>query len=257
MFLFRAYRETAVLTPNRYSIRRSSTFVLAALALSVFGGMQPASAQGLFDTLFGGFHRRQALPQHSNSYADPYGSPDGESRRSSGETSGSYGHGTAFCVRTCDGRYFPIQRQAGASPVEICRSFCPAAKTMVFTGSKIDGAVAQNGTRYADLDSAFAYRNSLVANCTCNGKDGLGLARMEATGDPTLRPGDIVATNNGLATYNAKSAEFTPINPASGEWARRLAEVKVRPAPPQQKIDVSAAAQDDVKSTKRTRRAAR
>ena len=115
---------------------------------------------------------------------------------------------------------------------------------------------SQNGTRYADLDTAFAYRNALVANCTCNGKDGLGLARIEATADPTLRAGDIVATNGGLATYNSKSADFTPINRASGEWARRLTEIKVRPAPPQQKIDVPAAAQDEVKPVKRTRRAA-
>jgi len=198
--------------------------------------------------LFGGFQRRQSLPQQSNSYADPNVSLDGES---------SGGHGAAFCVRTCDGRYFPIQRHAGASAADVCRSFCPAAKTVVFTGSKIDSAVAQNGARYADLDSAFAYRNGLVANCTCNGKDGLGLARIEATADPTLRSGDIVATNGGLATYNGRSAALTPINPASGEWARRLAEVKVRPAPPQQKIDVSAAAQDDVQPAKRGRRAAR
>jgi hypothetical protein len=224
--------------------------------MSAFGGMQPASAQGLFESLFGGFQRREPLPQRSNSYADPFASPESESRRS-GDTSGSYGHGTAFCVRTCDGRYFPIQRQAGASPAEICRSFCPAAKTVVFSGSKIDGAVAQNGARYADLDTAFAYRNGLVANCSCNGKDGLGLARMEVTTDPTLRQGDIVATNAGLATYNGKSAEFTPINRASGEWARRLAVVKVRPAPPQQKIVVSAAGEDDPKPARRSRRAAR
>ena len=245
-----------MLNPDRCWIRRSGTLVLAALALSsVIGGMQSASAQNLFDMLFGGSPRRASLPHQTSSYADPSMSPGRESRRWSGESSGSYG--TAFCVRTCDGRYFPIQRQSGASPIEICRSFCPAAKTAVYTGSKIDSAVAQNGARYADLDSAFAYRNGLVANCTCNGKDGLGLARMEAAGDPTLRPGDIVATNTGLATFNGKSAEFTPINPASGEWARRLAQVKVRPAPPQQKIDVSAAAQDDDKPTKRTRRAAR
>ena len=258
MFCFRAYREMSLLTTHRGSIRRSGAVVLAALALSIFVAGQPASAEGLFDTLFGSFQRRPSLPQHSNSYADPYVSPDGESRRSGGESSGGHGHGTAFCVRTCDGRYFPIQRHAGASAADICRSFCPAAKTMVFSGSKIDGAVAQNGARYADLESAFAYRSGLVANCTCNGsKDGLGLARLEATGDPTLRTGDIVATANGLATYNGKSAEFTPINPASGEWARRLSEVKVSPAPPQQKIDISAAVQDDVKPAKRTRRAER
>ena len=94
------------------------------------------------------------------------------------EASG-FGHGTVYCVRTCDGRYFPMQNHAGASAAEICRSFCPAAKTMVFSGSKIDTAVAQNGARYADLDSAFAYRDKVVDHCTCNGKDGLGLARVE------------------------------------------------------------------------------
>jgi hypothetical protein len=244
-----------VFTLDRFSIRQSGAVLLAVTVLSAFGSVQPASAEGLFEALFGGFQRRPSLPSQSSPYADPNGSTDRES-------SGGYGHGTAFCVRTCDGRYFPIQRHAGASPAEVCRSFCPAAKTVVFTGSKIDSAVAQNGKRYADLDSAFAYRNGLVANCTCNGKDGLGLAQIEATTDPTLRPGDIVATNAGLATYNGKTAEFTPLNRASGEWARRLAEVKVRPAPPQHKIDVattdgSAAAQDDIKPAKRGRRAAR
>ena len=32
---------------------------------------------------------------------------------------------------------------------------------MVFSGGKIDTAVAQNGTRYADLDNAFAYRDKV------------------------------------------------------------------------------------------------
>jgi hypothetical protein len=108
----------------------------------------------------------------------------------------------------------------------------------VLTGSKIDSAVASNGTRYADLDTAFTYRDKIVKNCTCNGKDG-GLAHLDATSDPTLRPGDIVATDNGLAIYSGrggKSAEFTPVSRASGEWARRLADIKVRAAPPEAKI---------------------
>lgn len=227
---------------NRCSIRQSGAALLTVLTVSVFGGVQQAAAENFFEMLFGGFQRH--MSRQSNS--DP-----------NGDSSGGYGHGTAFCVRTCDGRYFPIQRHAGASPAEICHSFCPAAKTVVFTGSKIDHAVAQSGARYADLDSAFAYRNGLVANCSCNGKDGGGLARIEATTDPTLRAGDIVATNDGLATYSGKSAEFTPINPASGEWARRLAEVKVRPAPPQEPVEVTGSVNDDVKPAKRNRRAPR
>src|SRR5262249_21813750 len=138
--------------------------------------------------------------------------------------------------RTCDGRYFPMQRLAGASPAETCRSFCPASRTMVFSGSKIDTAAAQNGARYADLDSAFAYRDKLVKNCTCNGREG-GLAHLDTSSDPTLQPGDIIATNSGFATFSGRSAEFTPINPSSSALVRQLAETKVRPAPPEQKIE--------------------
>ncbi|AMN45155.1 DUF2865 domain-containing protein [Rhodoplanes sp. Z2-YC6860] len=234
---------------SRCTIAKSGAALFAVLALSAFGSVQQAAAENFFETLFGGFQRRMSMPQQSNSDADPSG----------GETSGGYGHGTAYCVRTCDGRYFPIQRHAGVTPAELCHSFCPAAQTVVFSGSKIDTAVAQNGARYADIDTAFAYRNRLVANCTCNGKDGGGLARLDTATDPTLRSGDIVATNDGLATYNGKTAEFTPINPASGEWARRLAEVKVRPAPPQDTSEVAAApmTNDDPKPVKRTRRGTR
>jgi len=220
---------------DRRSIRHLGGVLLATLMLWPATSVQPAAAQGLFQALFGGFQRRAPayLPPQTSSFADPFGG--GESRRSAG----GFGHGTVYCVRTCDGRYFPLQRHAGATPADLCRSFCPAAKTMVFSGSRIDTAVAPNGTRYADLDNAFAYRDKVDNGCSCNGKDGLGLARVEPSGDPTLRPGDIVATDEGLATYTGKhkAAEFTPIDSSKSEWARRLAEVKVRPAPPTEKIE--------------------
>ena len=58
----------------------------------------------------------------------------------------------------------------------------------------------------------------LVANCTCNGKDAFGLAPFELSRDPTLRPGDIVSTKQGLMAYNGKSGKadaFTPVNASS------------------------------------------
>jgi hypothetical protein len=246
-----------------------------ALALSAFGAGQLALG-GPLDSMFDGVQqRRKPLPRQASSYANPYISPGNADRRAApsragqrpggqthravangggqrrgGEAGGSSGHGMAFCVRTCDGRYFPMQRHAGASPVEACRSFCPAAKTVVLTGSKIESAVAHNGTRYADLNTAFAYRKKVVADCTCNGKDEFGLARVGAETDPTLRPGDIVATNKGLGTYAGKSAAITPINPASSEWARRVAEMKVRPAPSQAMAEATGTVADDVKSAK-------
>jgi hypothetical protein len=222
--------------PKRFGI------VAAGLALAVIMP-QPASAQGFFESLFGGFRSRPAdVPHRATAYAPetPFERERRPERRartspkiSSPEiTSGS---GPAYCVRLCDGRYFPLQRHTGASAAELCQSFCPASKTMVFHGRNIDFARASNGTRYADLDTAYDYRDKLVDGCTCNGKDQFGLARVDAKTDPTLRAGDIVATNDGLATFRGKNAdkvaEFTPFNGAASEWARRLSEIKVRPAP--------------------------
>ena len=164
----------------------------------------PASAQGLFDWFRGEqrqrqgswFGQRQYVPPQANSYAEPYSQQAPEQSYSA--SSGNTGRTVAYCVRLCDGRYFPMQRHANANPVQLCNAFCPAAKTQVFNGSQIDGAVAHNGARYADLDNAFVYRETIVPGCTCNGKDSFGLAKIDVANDPTLRPGDIVASGDNV-----------------------------------------------------------
>lgn len=225
------------------------------LAALVLGTAQQASA-GAYQKASGGA-RRGPVPQQSSSHANPHKSPErGDSRRAGRQTSSRPGHGALFCVRTCDGRYFPMQRLAGTAPAETCRALCPAAKTIVFSGSRIEGAVAPNGMRYADIDRAFVYRKKAVPNCSCKGEEDLGLARIDAAADPTLRPGDIVATGAGLAVFNGKrdAAALTPINPSSGEWARRLSEVKVRPAPRQAPAEVTGSTGGGEKPKLRTKR---
>lgn len=217
--------------------------MLVGLAASAMLPAPTASAQNFFESLFGGFMRPQrsepALSPQTSSYADPR-SLFGQDRPRSYDFGGG-GPSVAYCVRTCDGRFFPLQRNAAASPAEVCRSLCPTAKTMIFSGSKIDYAVASNGARYADLDNAFVYRERKVDNCTCNGKDAFGLVRLNVAHDPTLRPGDIVATNDGLATYrggrNSSTAEFTPISASASEYARKLSEIKVTPQPEPPKVE--------------------
>ena len=81
---------------------------------------------------------------------------------------------------------------------QACHAFCPAAETRLYSGSSIDHAAASDGSRYADLPNAFAYRKQLVAGCTCNGRDPFGLAQIDPKADPTLKAGDVVATNKGL-----------------------------------------------------------
>jgi hypothetical protein len=186
----------------------------------------PASAQGLFELLFGGL--RRSPPPSVQAYADPSGTVAEPGERSAGGGGGPY---VAYCVRLCDGQHFPVTRTSGVSAAQACNSFCPAAKTKVFSGSGIDRAVAADGARYADLANAFVYREKAVANCTCNGQTAGGLAAQDINADPTLRPGDIVATNAGLTAYSGNKkgvAEFTPL---SGDAQRRLGDVKVRPAP--------------------------
>jgi hypothetical protein len=122
-----------------------------------------------------------------------------------------------YCVRLCDGRYFPLQRHAGATPIQMCSAFCPATKTKVFTGSPIEHAAAADGQRYADIDNAFVYRKQIVPGCTCNGRDAFGLAPIDIATDTTLRAGDIIATRNGFAMFTGsqaqlrKGAGFTPV----------------------------------------------
>jgi hypothetical protein len=208
---------------NRRSYWTAALIVGAAVASSVAAAPQPAAAQGLFDFLFGGFQRRPDPPPSASSYADPSATPAPSSherrRYNGGLTAGGGGGGgrsVSYCVRLCDGQHFPIQRLANATPVEMCKAMCPASKTKIFFGSAIDHAVASDGTRYAKLDNAYVYRDRLVPDCTCNGKDAFGLAPLNATSDPTLRPGDIVSTSSGLMAFSGKSgrqsAEFTPID---------------------------------------------
>jgi len=132
---------------------------------------------------------------------------------------GGGGRYVAFCVRLCDGQHFPLDHSANATPVETCRAMCPTAKTKIYYGNEIDHAVAHDGTRYADLDTAFVYRSHLVANCTCNGKDAFGLSHIDVNSDPTLRPGDIVSTANGPMAFAGRRpghvADFTSVDPAT------------------------------------------
>jgi hypothetical protein len=126
------------------------------------------------------------------------------------------GGGQAFCVRTCDGRYFPVTASDNASKAASCNSFCPASETKVVYGSNIDTAASDDGKPYSELPNAFRYRNELVAGCTCNGKDQIGLAPVKIENDPTLRKGDIVAGEGGLfvagrsADKRGASLNFSP-----------------------------------------------
>jgi hypothetical protein len=209
----------------------------AGATLVVCQPSTPASAQ-IFDFFFS--RPRPAGPPASvSAYADPYANynPTDRDRGPPRESVAPSGPSVVYCVRLCDGRFFPIQRSHTVNAAQVCNSFCPATATKLFSGSRIEHAVARDGTRYAGLPNAFAYRERLVEGCTCNGRDTVGLANtMTAADDPTLRKGDIVVTNNGFVAYNGgsrKHAEFTPIESypgVSSNWRHKLSETKIAPS---------------------------
>jgi hypothetical protein len=219
----------------------ASAALLAGLTLVAAPHRAAAESGGLFGNLFnwlGGSRDERFAPTGTyNAYSAP-----GVTREKPLElqvppaiSSG----GTAYCVRLCDGRYFPLSSPVAtsrASAANVCSALCPAAKTAIFRGGDIDNAYGTRGERYADLDTAFVYRDRLVSDCTCNGHDAFGLARLDVSTDPTLRAGDIVATNAGLQVFNGSRADtrnavqFTPIRNApyvSVDTRRKLAGARV------------------------------
>ncbi len=208
--------------------------VAVAAVASVVALPRVASAESIFDFFFGGFQKQQQRQGQASFFADPFGLNQQPAPPPRSVASAS---GPAFCVRSCDGKYFPLAR-GNATPVQMCQAFCPASATKLFFGSSIDGAYASNGERYADSENAFAYRKALRADCTCNGRDPAGLAPVDLTLDTSLRPGDVVATTDGLVAYSGvragagQTAEFTPVASYPGLTAdvrARLGEMKVAP----------------------------
>src|SRR5258708_22208494 len=114
---------------SRYHTVVTRWAVLAAVAVvALVLPAGSASAQnGIFDSLFG---RRPSTP--GNAYADPspsfnpfnlFGPRTPEAPRP------EVGGPVAFCVRTCDGRVFPIEHHAGLPQEQASSSFCPPSHT--------------------------------------------------------------------------------------------------------------------------------
>jgi Protein of unknown function (DUF2865) len=199
-------------------LNSSVRFVIAAAAVAVVMGSDAPSAHArdffssFFNTLIG-------RPEPSSQPAIGYNGDDVQlpSPAAPRASTGFGGRGTAYCVRTCDGRYFPISANSEQSRAATCNSLCPASETKVFYGSSIDYATSEGGKPYSSLANAFKYREQLVQGCTCNGKDSVGLASISIDDDKTVRKGDIVAGENGLIVANRTTdrkrggvANYTP-----------------------------------------------
>jgi hypothetical protein len=226
-------------------VRKTAAFV--ALFAGIATAMLPgeAAGQNLFELLFGGGARQpqqqpqQPPPQRAapsgNPIADFFADPFGLNQQQPGAPRHvSVGGGPAFCVRGCDGKYFPLTRYA-ASPAQMCQAFCPMAATKVFFGSTIEDATSASGERYSESANAFEFRKTLRPDCSCTGRGAGGLAAVDLSLDQSLRPGDVVATGTRLLAYTGRggTADFTPVATYPGltsEVRSRLGEMKVTPS---------------------------
>ncbi|MDB5502030.1 MAG: hypothetical protein JWR89_1932 [Tardiphaga sp.] len=204
------------------SIRRLAFSSLAVTAL--VGAAPAAHAQDFFSALFGGM----TAPSRAPAISVPSGAEGVPGVPTEPRPRASSGGRQAFCVRTCDGRYFPISASDSQSRAASCNNFCPASDTKVVYGSSIDEAATETGKAYSDLPNAFKYRTELVPGCTCNGKDQIGLAPIKIEQDTTLRKGDIVAGADGLmvtsrpADKRGASLNMTPAAPSVRAKYERL-----------------------------------
>ena len=184
-----------------------------------------AQAEDFFSALFRAFGaHRVASPAESGPFNYAPEQPQNYSPR-------RFASGTAFCVRTCDGRYFPAPAAANQSLAETCKNFCPTADTKVFYGPSIDDAASEGGKSYSELPNAFKYRTELVAGCSCNGSDPVGLAKVRIEDDKTLRRGDLVVAADGVKIATGRSArsgvsaELTPAPRSVRERIERRSSV--------------------------------
>ncbi len=157
----------------------------AAMALSLLGVSAPgAHAQSLLQNLFGNlFSSAPARPRPapapvivepspaSISRASPYLAKPFqpyEKRRLSRS-----GHYRTYCVRQCDGYYFPIESSASRSNFEEaeqkCQNRCRGAKLFYLpkNSTEIEEMVDLQGRRYDEMPSAFVYRKTLIDGCSC------------------------------------------------------------------------------------------
>lgn len=190
--------------------RAAASFAVILVAAMVSGA--PAQARDFFTNFMSAFTGSNA---HSNapepSTALPFAN---DSDPTAQPEPPKYSQGAAaYCVRTCDGRYFPIS-SSGGDRTKTCNSLCPASETKVVYGGGIDHAFTDKGQPYSALPNAFRYRNESVAGCTCNGSTNGGLAKIDIKDDPTVRRGDQVANADGKLTYAPKTvasaASYTP-----------------------------------------------
>ena len=161
-----------------------------------------------------------------------------------GKGRGRLTSGVAYCVRLCDGYFFPLSRPS-ANPAELqtsCDNLCPSAQTRLYSapaGSEGIEQAKSRGEAYTSLPTAFLHRAKVTKACTCTAV-GYGLETQDAMTDATFKRGDVFVAEKGLKIYRGsdpdhiRPRDFVPLQtsnllPASER--RKLSELMLRTVP--------------------------
>ena len=209
-------------------MRLNLLFLAVFTGLSAFVATSPGHAEGgLLEFLFGpdpapapqaAAPRRQSAPARRAKaqpavgelrFAKPgAGLPGGGSTFSSEPTAGG------FCVRTCDGYFFPLIKSTRATRQQSCELACPSASMEVYDGATIETARNRKGQRYSALPVAFAFRDRASSSCACNDpQTSQAFFERTARNDPTLQSGDVLVETNGAFVYSG--TKLVPLANAS------------------------------------------
>lgn len=149
-----------------------------------------------------------------------------------------------LCVRQCDGAYYPLATDVPSDRLgdmdRLCQAQCPAAASSAYAGRDSDdiaGATAVDGTRYADLSTAFQFRKSSTSTCACRAPKqswAEALAGAEAMIEP--HKGDVTVTP-ALAAEMARpvsppTGSIPPSKPSTSRKPNRKGTPPVVVAPP-------------------------
>ena len=182
----------------------TGSVVLVAMA-ALLADVAPAGAEDLLDFLFGPDTEAPAQRETRHPTGDVrFGSKRPAKKPAAPGGGGGRGatHAGGYCVRTCDGYFFPLIKSSRATRQQSCNFACPSATVEIYDGANIESARNARGETYQALMDSLAGRTEASARCSCN--DPLTSAahsREAARTDPTLQTGDFVIEDEGPLVF--------------------------------------------------------
>ena len=177
-----------------------SAFVLALSML--VAASAPAGAQDLLDFLFGPDTEAPAQRETRTPTGDVRFGPKRPVKKPGAGGGRGATHSGGYCVRTCDGYFFPLIKSSRATRQQSCNFACPSATVEIYDGGSIESSRNARGETYKALLDQIAGRTDASARCSCNDPStSAAYSRDAARTDPTLQNGDFVIEDEGPLVF--------------------------------------------------------